>query len=109
MESKYTKTSNINISYVQCELNVRQIEITLRLVLEGKLRRHQKKTFRNLQGKVAMQWDMYRSGDKTAEDICPIVWPCDTLSVLSPNSCLSFYSTSIIYIYIYNSYFRLYS
>ncbi|KAI0220396.1 hypothetical protein LSAT2_028071 [Lamellibrachia satsuma] len=43
-----------------------QIELTLRLVSEGKLRRHQKKTFRHLQGKVAMQWDLYRSGEKTA-------------------------------------------
>ena len=43
-----------------------QIELTLRLVSEGMLRRYQKKTYRDLQGKVALQWDMYRAGEKTA-------------------------------------------
>ncbi|KAI0211543.1 hypothetical protein LSAT2_003646 [Lamellibrachia satsuma] len=46
------------------------IELILRLVSDGKLTRQQKKTFRNLQEKVAMQWDLYRSGDKTAMQ-CP--------------------------------------
>ena len=43
-----------------------QIELTLRLVSEGKLRRYQKKTYRDLQGKVALQWDLFRAGEKTA-------------------------------------------
>ena len=43
-----------------------QIELTLRLVSEGKLRRYQKKTYRDLQGKVALHWDLYRAGEKTA-------------------------------------------
>ena len=41
-----------------------QIEVTLRLVSEGKVRRHQKKTFKELQGKVSLQWDLYRAGDR---------------------------------------------
>ena len=46
-----------------------QIELTLRLVLEGKLRRYQKKTYRDLQGKVALLWDLYRAGEKSAMQI----------------------------------------
>ena len=42
-----------------------QIELTLRLVSEGKVRRHQKKTFKELQGKVSLQRDLYRAGDRT--------------------------------------------
>ena len=42
-----------------------QIEVTLRLVSEGKVRRHKKKTFKELQGKVSLQWDLYRAGDRT--------------------------------------------
>ena len=42
-----------------------QIEVTLRLVSEGKVRRHQKKTFKELQGKTSLQWDFYRAGDRT--------------------------------------------
>ena len=42
-----------------------QIEVTLRLVSEGKVRRHQRKTFKELQGKISLQWDLYRAGDRT--------------------------------------------
>ncbi|KAI0227849.1 hypothetical protein LSAT2_021662 [Lamellibrachia satsuma] len=42
-----------------------QIEVTLRLVSEGKVRRHQRKTFKDLQGKISLQWDLYRAGDRT--------------------------------------------
>ena len=46
-----------------------QIELTMRLVLEGKLRRYQKKTYRDLQGKVALQWDLTELGKKSAMQI----------------------------------------
>ena len=40
-----------------------QIELTLRLVSEGKFAVI---TFKELQGNVSLQWDVYRAGDRTA-------------------------------------------
>ena len=42
-----------------------QVQLTLRLVSDGKVRRHQKKVYADLHGKISTQWDMLRSGTKT--------------------------------------------
>lgn len=43
--------------------------LQIRLVSEKKLRRHQKKTYRELQSKIFSLWDSYRKEEKTAKQL----------------------------------------
>ena len=41
------------------------VQIQMRLVSEGKLKRYQRKTYKNLQTKIFAHWDSFVSGDKS--------------------------------------------
>jgi len=60
------------------------VSLQLRLVKQAKLQRFQKKTYRNLQGKILRYWDKFTAGQKTSSQLlkaCSRVYAPEELKV----------------------------
>ena len=63
--------SNLSL-YLLIEILEREAQLTainIRLVSERKLKRIQRKTYRNQQEKLFQQWELYENGTKTIEEL----------------------------------------